>query len=247
MTRARVSRLLLAAIGAASPLTAGCLIPYAYPKLDYVPGAAFAPNGSDVHAFRVDASADQLDLGESGTSFGLKPIELRPDGRLPGQIALSLERGVYVAGVAVNYNVGRVHTTRVRLYRPGYQLVEVSAWGSSGPVVWTPATDWAAQEKAIDDLLRRPSVSASAAALAKNNGSFWGAATEAAELRGILSDSSEVPPAHAFAAGEYRRVAELAPTPKDADRLREKARLLVEYEPLTRTGSAGQASTNPTR
>ncbi|MBN9120151.1 MAG: hypothetical protein J0I06_13465 [Planctomycetes bacterium] len=225
---------------------AGCLLPYAYPKLEYVPGADFTPAEPDVRAFRVDVEADQIDLGEN-SSFELTPIALRPDGRLPGQLGVSLERGVYIAGVAVNYNVGRVHTTRVRLYRPGYQLVEIAPWGSSGPIVWAPAADWAAQEKAIDDLLRRPFVSSRAAAFAKNKGAFWGAGTKAEELPPLSSESGQAPPAFAFAASEYARVAKLAPTPEDAARLREKARLLAEHRPITEIISASTAGEAPTR
>lgn len=224
----------------------GCLLPYTYPKLDYVPGLDSVADGSEVRAFRVDVTAKQVDLGEDG-SFKLTPIKLRPDGSVPGQIGMSLERGVYVAGVALNYNVGRVHTTRVRLYRAGYQLVEVAPWGSSGPIIWAPATDWAAQEKAIDDLLRQPFVSSRVAALAEGKSTFWGSKAGTPQLPAILNDSPDVPPALAFAASEYERVARLAPTRADATRLREKARLLVEYKPIAETGSARPAGEAPTQ
>jgi hypothetical protein len=220
MNRAR--RLLC---GGAVPalLATGCLIPYAYPKLDYVPGTDLGPKAPDVHAFRVDVTARQVDIGETGT-FTLTEIEPRADGSFPAQTRFSLERGVYLATVPLGFNVGRRHATRVRLYRPGYQVVEVPAWGSAAGARWVPAADWLAQERAVDDLLHRPTVSAGAGAFARAGSSSWD---------GQLPEVGAPQTARVlvFAAAEYERVALLAPTPEDAACLREKAGRLVETRP----------------
>jgi hypothetical protein len=218
----------------ACPIASGCLFPYAFPKLSYVPGTAPRQSTPDVHAFRVDATADQIDIGES-VSFALTRIKPKSDGRFPPQAGLSLERGFYVLGIALNYNVGRLHTTRVRLYRPGFQLVELRAWDSADEVAWIIAADWREQEQSVDALLRRPYVTRS--------GEAFGKATDASrsdetprelgqlpELTDYSEDSTDV---FVLAATEYERIAKLAPTPDDAGRILEKAkRLRAVIEPL---------------
>lgn len=212
-------------------LATGCLIPYAYPKLDYVPGTDLGTKATDVHAFRVDVTARQVDIGESG-SIRLTEIQPRADGSFPAQTKLSIEHGVYIVGGALNFNVGQMHTTRVRLYRPGYHLVEMPAWGSANDAVWTPAPDWQAQEKAIDDLLQRPAVSASAAHFVKSQGSFWDAENQPRQPP-ELTGSPATSRVFAFAAAEYERVAKLASTPENTACLREKAKWLIEAKPTT--------------
>ena len=63
MNRAR--RSLCGALLAPCFLAAGCL-PYAYPKLSYIPCAELGPEVSDVHAFRVDADDEP------------SPVQIRP-------------------------------------------------------------------------------------------------------------------------------------------------------------------------
>src|SRR5215470_2514887 len=100
MNRAR--RFLVGILFAPCLLATGCLIPYAYPKLDYVPSTDLGAKTTDVHAFRVDVTARQVDIGEDGF-IKLTEIQQRADGSFPAQTKLSLERGVYVAGVALNF------------------------------------------------------------------------------------------------------------------------------------------------
>lgn len=195
-------------------LASGCLLPYAYPKLDYVPGTGVGADGPVVHAFRVDATLDQIDIGEQGT-FKLRAIGPLEKGRLPGQFGASLERGYYVAGGAINYNVGRRHDTRVRLYREGYELVEIPAWGWPGSIVWTRATDLAAQEKAVDDLVRPPK--------------------GAERMKTVTQHSDEEPAAH-FVKWEYNRLAALATNKADADRLKGKAHDICIVMPMSLDG-----------
>lgn len=233
------ARRLLCGLAAPALLATGCLIPYAYPKLDYVPACDVGP-ASDVHAFRVDVSARQIDIGETG-SFTLTEIEPRADGSFPPQVGASVERGYLVLGIAINYNVGRLHATRVRLYRPGHLLVELPAWGSARDVVWTAAPDWAAQEKAIDDLLQRPPVSVSAAHFVKSQGSFWGPENQPRDI----GSKTPLPQPYLFAAAEYERVAKLAPAETDAYRLREKAKRLRERKLPISTGSAARVNDAP--
>src|SRR5439155_9494015 len=99
-----------ALIGLAIPLVcalcAGCLVPYGYPKLSHVPTALMGEQPADCHAFRVDVTADIIDMGESD-DYLLGPIPLGKSGKLPSQSKVSLDYGFYVFGIALNYPVCR--------------------------------------------------------------------------------------------------------------------------------------------
>jgi hypothetical protein len=212
---------------------AGCLLPYAYPNLSYVPGCELSTQMPDCHVFRVDVAAHEVDVGENG-EYTLVEIPRRSDGSFPPQFGLSVDYGFYVAGIAVNYNVGWLHSTRVRLYRPGYQLIEQAPWDLTNKVQWQPATNWIEQEKAIDELIRCPAVSESEIAIRKHH-------NEEAPKRGSPTASDIISPkaAFLFTAAEYERVATLAPTPEDAARLRNKAKKLrTPRKPQTSEGSS---------
>src|SRR4051812_35954336 len=101
MKRAR--RLLCGLLLATCTCATGCLIPYAYPKLDYIPPADPGAKAADVRAFRVDVTAHQIDIGEEG-SIKLTELQPRADGSFPAQTRLSVERGVYIGGGALNFN-----------------------------------------------------------------------------------------------------------------------------------------------
>ena len=181
-------------------LATGCL-PYGYPKLAYVPG--YDPNGrkvAEVHAFRVDVTTDRADLSETA-EWSITEVARTSDGRFPPQARLSVERGFNVFG-PLTYNVGRSHTTRVRLYSPGHQLVELDSWDSSDKVLWQITADWSARERAIDDLVQPP----------RQSGTKKPAAVSPASG-----------PAFAFAATEYEEIAANAATPEEAARLKRKA------------------------
>jgi hypothetical protein len=207
----------------------GCL-PYAYPKLSYVPGyESTNPNITDIHAFRVDVTAHQADIDERN-EYTLTPVARRSDGSFPPQTQLSLERGYYVLGVALNYNVARLHTVSMRLYRPGFQPVELTSWDSADKVQWQPAKDWVAQEKALGELLRRPAMTAYGVAHYMKH-------SDVSPDAGLSLSK----PVADFVAAEYERVATLAP-PADAIRLRDKARHVTE---LPQTSVAASATPTP--
>jgi hypothetical protein len=237
------TRRLLYGVALLAPLAAGC-ISYAYPKLDYVPGSDFGPQITDVHAFRFDLTVDRIDRIDRDNKrtglFGLTEIKLRADGSIPAQVNLSVERGEYVVGAGPNYTAGSLHTTLVRLYRPGYLLVELPAGGSVNGVRWEPAPDWSAQEAAIDDLISRPTLIRGT--FVKSREPFF-RYDETGLPREIGSLSSAFPRPYLYAAGEYARVAQLAPTEPDAARLRKKAQVLLEPTPIA--GSCALWTTEP--
>jgi hypothetical protein len=213
----------------------GCVLPYAYPKLSYVHGCVPGAGITDCYAFRVDIAADQVDIDESG-HYSLTPIAPRPDGTFPPQTQVSVERGYYILGIALNYSVGRVHTTRLRMYRPGYELVERASWDPVDNVHWKPTIDWSAQEKAIDELVYRPAVTDAEVARRKKPLALVG---HYSSLTAGLTISK---PVAEFVAAEYDRVAALAPTPAEAARLHGKARQLRELELVPASSATGSTT-----
>src|SRR5262249_45450034 len=105
-----------------------------------------------VHAFRVSSNIDRLDIGIQA-DFVIEEVPITPAGRIPAQNNLSLDRGFYVIGIALNYPVHHSHQVRLRIYKPVCQIVELTNWQRTEKLTWIPAADLAAQEKAVDDLL----------------------------------------------------------------------------------------------
>jgi hypothetical protein len=216
------------ALGAGTLVGSGCLLPYACPKLSCVRGVTADEQQPNCHAFRIDVSGDQVDIGESAVAVSFRRITPSVGGTLLPQVRLAIDYGYYVAGIALNYNVGRVHTTRVRLYRPGYQLVELDSWALGDRIVWKEAVDAAAQETAIDDLLSPTSATGIAERLYRKPGN-----AEVHRLPMTAFDD-DMEPLY-FAVFEYEHVATLATSAVEAERIHEKARELgsaIEAERL---------------
>jgi hypothetical protein len=96
-----------------------------------------------------------VDIGEEDSCV-ITPLSSWPTGHVPSQTGLSLDYGLYVFGVALNYPVHHGHATVVRLYRPGYHLIELHPWQIPDQITWTEAPDLASQEEAVNQLLRTP-------------------------------------------------------------------------------------------
>jgi hypothetical protein len=199
----------------------GCLIPYAYPNLTYVPSCdiGLAP---DCHVFRVDVEIKQADIDDRG-DYKVVEIPRGPDGRFAPQVGFDVDRGVYVFGVAANYNIGCLHSTRVRLYSPGFQLVELEPWDVIDKVQWKPAQNFGELEKAIDGLLLRPDAG-------KVSGNPVYVPTDHWQTGYISTATTDE-----FAAAEYERIAAFAPTSEDVTRLRKKAEELRTQHMLSPT------------
>jgi len=215
MSGRRGSRAAVALGATACLLAAGCLIPYAYPKLSYVPGCEFGPEANEIHAFRVDVSEDHLFFGGDTGQYTITEISPRSDGSVPPQSRVTVERGF-----GLLLQLGRKHATCVRLYRPGYKLVELDSWDSTDKISWQPAENWGDQAWAINKLLARPILFSSFWALHGSRDHLPDPPTSPGATRAVV-----------FIAAECERVAALAPTPETAARLRERARQLVENKP----------------
>jgi hypothetical protein len=138
------------------PFLTGCFVPlgYAYPSLAHVSAIDLGPSAQEIHAFRVTVVDQQvcIDFPEKD-SYELSRIPLSPAGNMPSQTKLAVDYGWVWNCVALVYGGRTHHTLLVRLYRPGWQTIEINSWESTRQVVWKPAIDLASQEKAVDDVV----------------------------------------------------------------------------------------------
>jgi hypothetical protein len=225
MSLRRQSGLLLAQglLALACALTTGCMLPYAYPQISTIDSLDLVRQSSDMHAFRVDADGWMADAGVDMKDYRLSSIKLDSEGRLPSQMDFNLEYGLYIVG-PLNYAVGSTHWTQVRLYRRGYQLIEVMPDKRPARMEWKPAIGVAAQEKAVDNLLWPPANERFPHSLQRDKDNTW-----PGSLVSPGSLASKHREALLFAAEEYERLVLVWGPKADAvtkDRLQNKAREL---------------------
>jgi hypothetical protein len=226
-----------AALLAPCIVAAGCL-PYAYPKLSYLPGAELGSEASDVHAFRVDVTVKLLLFGFTPCEYSLSEIAPNPDGRMPSKMGVTIERGAYWIWSPFEPCLGLAHENRVRLYRPGYHLIELSSWDFTDKVVWQPASAWSDQIRALTDLIGPPQLSPSPSALARRaqgpslpttNPSLQTVSNLAWErLLPIAPTTGKEMCVFDLAIAECERLEKCAPTPEDATRIRALGWKLIE-------------------
>jgi hypothetical protein len=157
--RALFGNAVLATIAAACvPIFLVACFAFRYPAIHYVSGVNVATPPPDVRCFRVDVclekehglfvSSDDGQRVEDGTLV-FTEVAVSAAGTVNGQARFALDytwRGLYSEGTDR-------HIVLLHLYRPGYQLVEVSSADNLDVATWKEAPDLAMQEKAIDDLL----------------------------------------------------------------------------------------------
>ncbi len=205
---------------------AGCVqMPFYVPELNVVPGARSGCDAREVHAFRVDI-AEHQELkegpppnfhvrGENFADCELRRIAVSAAGTVPRQTDLSCKHGWCYVGFFNNITSYTGHRVVVRLYRPGYETVELKAGESADAVQWREADDLAAQERAIDDLLGVSPLAKVDAKSSEQQRRLVPGKTSAAHRNVLL-----------FCAREYERLAGGAVPDETADRLAEKAQRL---------------------
>ena len=140
----------------------GCLqVPVCMPELNVVPSVGLGADADEVHAFRVDVTdREQIKEGRSAATplqaenfeyYALSRITLA-SGTTPPQVSMTCASGWCTVGCWNYFNSLTLHSIAVRLYRPGYETIELRP-GQSREPRWVAAADLAAREKAIDDLL----------------------------------------------------------------------------------------------
>lgn len=147
-------RVLVIAAMLVIPFINGCLPYCVYPTYDYTPDVKLNTPPSEVHAFRVDinlASADKK-LFDGPVFEVLSEIQPIKGDEIPSQSKTSASYGFIFLGMGNHYITYSSHTFALRLYRPGYNLVEVKPGDKIERVDWKPAADLKAEETALDDL-----------------------------------------------------------------------------------------------
>jgi hypothetical protein len=199
----------------------GCLLPYAAPSVSYVPPFDLECPAGEVRVFRVNITRERADIGQNELCE-LKEVGADGINKTPGQTGVSVNRGIYVFSPALSYPVSTSHTIAVRLYRPGFEAVELNSWDPPGKIIWKPAMTAAVQEMALDDLFdldKKPAVGEGAVMVHRTLQPGTTSTAHRTALR--------------FGAGEYARLAAQV-TGKDAsqqalrDRLVDKARRLEQ-------------------
>lgn len=229
--RRPLGRMVLRACGLMSLLLSGCMLPYAYPTVSYVPPVRVGTARDEVHAFRVDIADDDHsgDYLPERDRYVLHPLPLHPDGSFDSQIKVAVDYGWFLNCLAYFSDGYTHHTMRVRLYRPGYQTIEIEPWQKDARLEWVEVRSPEEREQAIDDLV-----------------STWDTTPIAIQNR--VSQAGFVPPrdplvfrylapgsaggghlrALQFAAREYERLGRNTPEPELRDRLQAKAKALHE-------------------
>jgi hypothetical protein len=137
-------------------LLAGCLVPYMYPHLQHVSGFQVPKEGSELYAFRVEAS-NVIDAGQARPHFMLARLSLDRGEHVPAQTDLTLDYGAFIGGAMQN-PVHQGHSLSVRLYRPGYRLMEIRAGEPARKIAWQAVEGLEGEEEVLDSLLGLPSL-----------------------------------------------------------------------------------------
>lgn len=143
------------ACGVFALFVTGCMpLGYAFPTVSYVRPATVGAARDQVHAFRVDVTDDEncMEIPEQDR-YVLTQLPLNGDGSFEPQTKIAASYGWFLDGVAIIWGSCRHHTVLVRLYRPGYQTLELISWRNNERLHWTPAATLQEQEQAIDDLV----------------------------------------------------------------------------------------------
>jgi hypothetical protein len=147
-------RLLTACVtGLACACLAGCFGAYLLPTVALTPSLRMPAGVADVYVVRVDVADDENcdDLADHDR-YVLHPVPLQADGSVLAQVQLGIDHG-WLWKCVVSYG-GRTHRTMiVRVYRPGWETVEIRSWQLQGRRAWKEAPDPGSQEKAVDDLV----------------------------------------------------------------------------------------------
>ncbi|MBY0524422.1 MAG: hypothetical protein K2R98_13535 [Gemmataceae bacterium] len=200
--------------------TSGCVpLYYAYPTVSYIPEVPldktlrrYLTDESPILVFRIDIKDDQntAEFTEDDR-YVLRDVQPATHyfsnifglaySYVPSQMKLTLDSGMYWHCVALCYRKHSHHTMRLRLYRSGYQLIQIKPGDRDVAFPdWVEAADPTAQEKAVDDLLSTAETDFSVARdkkLVTNTMRNLAPGSASAEHREALR----------FAAGEYERLA----------------------------------------
>lgn len=210
-------------------LMSGCL-PYVTPSLEMTPPVNVGKDAEDVHVFRVDVNTKwSLPIFYDEEQYSLRRIPLIA-GAAPPQVQAGLDRGLFIP-VALVYHIHYHDGCHVRLYRPGFELVEFKSWQFGKQLEWKTALSLVDQEMAIDNLITSCGTirgQLTPSWRGDDHGDTW--KPSAGLSPGSFSEQHKT--ALLFAATEYERLATmngLSGSESDVRRLREKAEMLRKH------------------
>jgi hypothetical protein len=186
---------------------------YAYPNLSVIPPVEAGQVPDTIYAFRVDVT-DQQNGPEfpDRDRYVFREILVSETGRVPSQAKFDVDRGWVFYG-PLTYSAHTRHVVLVRLYRPGWQTIEVAERGQARPWQWVEALDLNARENAVDDLLSTWKTDASGQAEHYSKSRPGGGAPRSPEDATLFrclapgSAGAEHRRVLLFAAAEYERIA----------------------------------------
>lgn len=134
---------------------AGCVpLFYAYPSISYVPTLNIGPSHDNIYVFRIDVADDASCVDFADPShYRLRQVHVTPAGKVLGQSKVAIDSGFYWNGIVLTYTGHTSHTLRLRLYRAGYDAIDIRSWQGEMSLAWKDAADLESQEKAVDALL----------------------------------------------------------------------------------------------
>ena len=198
------------------PSLCGC-IPYVGPSIDYTPRVKLEAPRDEVKAFRVDIASSQYSMGLSGPALTkanterLSEVPISYRDEVPGQAKASVQYGIVFIG-PLTFRLRESASVALRLYRPGYDLVEIVSWELTNRVEWKPAADLAAQEMSLARLF----------------GSNQDGRSQSAIRFGCCQEKGSVSAAHReallFGASEYERLAQLPCSDEKRETLAKRAK-----------------------
>jgi len=183
--------------------TTGCFIPFAYPRLDTAPPVRFEPVEEPIHAFRVDVTEHCNSVWMTERSERLARIDLDQADMTPLLVRASITYGCFAFPIIGNPLQYYTRSVRLRLYRPGYQMVEIGGNAEASAVVWKRSADDGAEMHELDAIFPFHSLASG-------------------------SESAEHQAALAFGAAEYNRLAAHASTPALKEMATKAARRLTK-------------------
>jgi hypothetical protein len=135
------------------PLLSGCFpLLYAYPSISFVPSIDPGPVPDKVYAFRVDVTDERNGNLAENDRYVLRELALGSSNRVPMQAKIDVDRGWFLVSDRSQHAHTR-HAVMVRLYRPGWDTIEIHAPDDAHHVRWFEAGNPGRREEAVDALL----------------------------------------------------------------------------------------------
>lgn len=148
---ANAGLLILAA--ACAPLFLSACLYVAYPSVSYAPGVKLEETPEEVHCFRVETEVDDQGLFYNpafpGSGESVTEIPVSVHGKVNGQLRITVDHGwIRLFDSTVVH-----HSVRLRLIRPGYEMVEIQSWEFVDHINWKKLDSPQKQEKELDKVL----------------------------------------------------------------------------------------------